>query len=243
MNADNSKNEEQQVADLAQRIQGLESELTEARAQLIGVHSRLLYARQSFYADEHTEGTIRSGATNPQSRAAQVQEEDQAPIHIEPLPIHHPLRRKWSLGKGLPGSTTRGTGQRISFVGNHVPGGMLRLFSLLANGEPWEQLISFSELAKEGGIIIGRDPETVHLQLPENGVSRMHARIELGSTGLVISDLNSTNGIQVNDDHINSYSPQVPINDGTIIRLGDTALRVEIIYGSAEPITSQNNIS
>jgi pSer/pThr/pTyr-binding forkhead associated (FHA) protein len=87
-------------------------------------------------------------------------------------------------------------------------------------------------LAREGGITIGRDPESTDLQLPENGVSRTHACIELGATGLVISDLNSTNGIQVNEQHLNSYNPQAPVYDGTVIHLGDTALRIEIIYST-----------
>ena len=233
--------EEQQVAVLAQRIHELESELSCARAQLIGVHSKLMFARQSFYADRHTETALRSTSVVSVDSAKSAEAPD-SHIHIEPLPIHHPLRRKWALGKGLKDTKKGETTQRICFTGHHAPGGKLRIFGLLADGEPWEHIIPFSDLAADNGIIIGRDPEAVHLVLPENGVSRTHARIELGSTGLVITDLNSTNGLMVNDEHINNYSPQVPLSDGSTIRLGDTILRVEIIYGSAEP-TPKSTIS
>lgn len=226
-------NDEQQVTALAQRIQELESELAGARALLIGVHSKLMFDRESFYEDRHTETALRSTSV-ARVEANCKTAEPPPPIHIEPLPIHHPLRRKWALGKGLQGTQRGETTQRICFTGNQVSGGKLRLFGLLADGEPWEHVIPFSDLASENGIIIGRDPECVNLLLPETGVSRSHARIELGSTGIVITDLNSTNGIVVNDEHINSYSPQVPLSDGSTIRLGDTILRVEIIYSTTE---------
>lgn len=234
MSAERSMNEEQQVVALAQRIQELETELAGARAQLIGVHSRLMFARESFYEDRHTETALRSTSVARVGTNGKTAEPP-LPIHIEPLPIHHPLRRKWALGKGLQDTQPGDTGQRICFTGKQAPGGKLRLFGLLADGEPWEHIIPFSDLASENGIIIGRDPRSVNLLLPETGVSRSHARIELGSTGLVITDLNSTNGILVNDEHINCYSPQVPLSDGSTIRLGDTILRIEIIYGSTEP--------
>ena len=233
---EDSRSEEQQAAALAQRIQGLETELTEARAQLIGVHTKLMFARESFYADCHTEAVVLSAA--PLSRGGSaLPEADEKTIHIEPLPIHHPLRRKWALGKGLPQRQDGEKAQRICFTGRHTPNGKLRLFGLLETGEPWEHYIPFSDLAQEGGIIIGRDPTAAHLLLPETGVSRTHARLELGSTGLVISDLNSTNGLQVNEEHINLYSPQVPLTDGATIRMGDTALKVEILYNSTDTET------
>jgi pSer/pThr/pTyr-binding forkhead associated (FHA) protein len=110
----------------------------------------------------------------------------------------------------------------------------MRILGLLSNGDVWEHHIPFSRLAQDGGITIGRDKKAADLPLDENGVSRLHARIELGSTGLVITDLNSTNGLFINNEHINSYSPQKPLTDGAVIRMGKTALRVELIIGSHE---------
>lgn len=233
MNAGETRSEEARAAALAQRIQALENELKEAHAELVGVHSRLLFERQSFYADTHTAATMNTSAAITRSLNVE-QERKPDPIHIEPLPIHHPLRRKWSLGKGLPPSSEAENQHRVCFMGRQSTNGKLRLFGLLSDGEPWEHYVPFSMLVREGGITIGRDPESTDLQLPENGVSRTHACIELGATGLVISDLNSTNGIQVNEQHLNSYNPQAPIYDGTVIHLGDTALRAEIVYSTQE---------
>lgn len=234
MSAEDSKREEQQVAALAQRIQGLEAELAEARAQFIGIHSHLMYARQSFYEDRHTQVSVLSIADGVIPQEPNTVEQEPI-IHIEPLPIHHPLRRKWALGKGIAPPREGVAGPRICFTGSHVPVGKMRILGLLSNGDVWEHYIPFSRLAQDGGITIGRDAAAVDLPLDENGVSRVHARIELGSTGLVITDLNSTNGLFINNEHINSYSPQKPLTDGAVIRMGKTALRIELIQGSHEP--------
>ncbi|MBR5213321.1 MAG: FHA domain-containing protein [Akkermansia sp.] len=234
MSEENTPEEEQQIAALAQRISGLEAKLAEARAQLLCTHSKLMYARQSFYADRHTQAALISSTVSVQHKD-NTQEQSAHPIHIKPLPIHHPLRRKWDLIKGLPDGNTNEKQQRICFSGKHTPGGQLRLFGLLEDGEAWEHYIPFSTLAQSGGLTIGRDPQCADILLPESGVSRAHARIELSHTGLVITDLNSTNGLKINDTVINSYSPQVSLTDGATLHLGHTVLRVEIIYGSAEP--------
>ena len=226
-------NDVQQVAELAQRIQQLEGELAGARAQLVGTHSRLLFNRQFFYGDDSMQDTLRSASVPTCSHRAESGEEAPA-ISIEPLPIQHPLRRKWSLGKGLPEQSDFETENHLCFTEDRIPRGQLRMFCLLSDGEVWEQRIPFSELVKEGGIVLGRDATISDYCLPEQGVSRRHARIELGSTGLAISDMNSTNGLLVNDQYVNSYSPRVPMPDGSIVRLGNTAVRVEIVYGSTE---------
>lgn len=243
MSADTGKNEEQQIAALAKRIQGLEAELSEARAQLVGAHSQLLYARNSFYADAPTHATIQSSTGVGWSRAVPEHEREQESlIQVAPLPVHHPLRRKWKLGAGLSVTATDNNRQRISFTGSHIPTGQVRLFGLLADGEAWERRIPFAELAKEDGLIIGRDPAEAQIHLAENGVSRVHARLELGSTGLVITDLKSTNGLYINGEPVNCYSPQHPLTDGSIIRMGDMVLRVEIIFGSTEPSPTPSSL-
>ena len=233
MNAMECHSEVQQVAELAQRIQQLEGELSSARAQLVGMHSRLLFNRQFFYADSDMQNTLRSAPVTSCSHRVMVAEDSPA-ITIEPLPIQHPLRRKWALGKGLPERVDAEAEHHLCFTEDRIPSGHLRLFCLLSDGEVWDELIPFSQLVQEGGVVLGRDAELVDYCIPEQGISRKHARVELGSTGLVISDMNSTNGLLVNDQYVNAYSPRVPMPDGSIIRLGNTAIRVEIVYGTAE---------
>ena len=75
-------------------------------------------------------------------------------------------------------------------------------------------------------LILGRD-EDVHLRLPDEGVSRRHAMIELSwdrdrrVERTVIRDLGSTNGTLVNGERVVSAQ----LCEGDKIRLGDTILK------------------
>jgi diguanylate cyclase (GGDEF)-like protein len=75
-------------------------------------------------------------------------------------------------------------------------------------------------------LILGRD-EDVHLRLPDEGISRRHAMIELSWDGerkverTVIRDLGSTNGTLVNGERVVSAQ----LREGDKIRLGDTILK------------------
>lgn len=113
--------------------------------------------------------------------------------------------------------------------GRRAPTGSLYVYGLLADGEPWEQLISFSALAADGGVIIGRDADMCHVVLDDESVSRMHARLEINQHGLVVSDINSMNGVYVDDVQVDGYTPQTRLTDGAILTLGSVPLRVEII--------------
>ncbi|MCC7434342.1 MAG: FHA domain-containing protein [Methanoregulaceae archaeon] len=69
---------------------------------------------------------------------------------------------------------------------------------------------------------IGREASGLRLDHDRNA-SRRHARIELSPSGLMITDLGSTNGTFVNDQRIT----QSPIRSGDRIRIGGTELRVD----------------
>jgi diguanylate cyclase (GGDEF)-like protein len=75
-------------------------------------------------------------------------------------------------------------------------------------------------------LILGRD-EGVHVRLPDEGVSRRHAMIELSWDSdrrvkrIVIRDLGSTNGTLVNGEVVASSD----LREGDKIRLGDTVLK------------------
>ena len=226
MDAVPPQSDEQTVADLATQVRHLESELARARATLATTHCKLL-------AERRIMPTGLSEALSTAASPLQSEEAEEtgfpAPIRAELLPMQHPLRRKWALGKGLPDATTANDSRSVRMSGKQSTKGKLRLFGLLNNGDTWEHYISFSRLAQDGGITLGRDPRMVDLELPENGVSRRHARLELGPTGLVITDLDSTNGLFVNGQQITRYSPKTTLTDGSTINLGDTPLRVEII--------------
>ena len=113
-----------------------------------------------------------------------------------------------------------------------MSGGYLRLLGLLFNGTPWECSIPLADMARPGGITIGRDPAYCNILLAEGSISRQHVCLELMPNGVVISDQNSTNGTFVNGRRLESYERRVPIMDGYIIGLGDITLRVEILSPS-----------
>ena len=96
-------------------------------------------------------------------------------------------------------------------------------------GEPWEARLNFAELEKaRDGIYIGRDPSVCRIVIPEESVSRRHAKLELAPKGLVITDQGSRNGVYVNGQQLAIYENRTPINDGDTLSLGDASLRVEI---------------
>jgi diguanylate cyclase (GGDEF)-like protein len=75
-------------------------------------------------------------------------------------------------------------------------------------------------------LVLGRG-EGAHLQIPDEGVSRRHARIEIlwdrdrRVQRIFIRDLGSTNGTLVNGERVSSAD----LREGDKIRLGDTVLK------------------
>ena len=231
MDAVHPQSDEKTIADLAAKVRSLEAELAQARAHLTTTHCQLLAEKRILPTGSAMEQALSTASAIRHTE--QKPEAHPLPIRPERLPLQHPLRRKWALGKGLPDASTANDSRSIRLTGNHSAKGKLRLFGLLSDGSTWEHYISFARLAKEDGITLGRDPKSVDLEVPENGVSRRHARLELGPTGLVITDLDSTNGLFVNGQQITRYSPKTMLTDGSTINLGDTPLRVEIIRNAS----------
>jgi len=83
-------------------------------------------------------------------------------------------------------------------------------------------------LSTGGVYVIGR--EGADIVVPDDKVSRKHAEIGLyGPGALVIRDLASTNGTQVNGRRV---SEKANLNHWDLIRVGDTLLRFCVIEGS-----------
>ncbi len=70
-------------------------------------------------------------------------------------------------------------------------------------------------------ITIGRDEEN-DLVLKDNAVSRHHAKIEAGEHGYLLTDLDSQNGVFINDKSIRS---QQWLNNGDIIKIGRHSIK------------------
>jgi pSer/pThr/pTyr-binding forkhead associated (FHA) protein len=72
------------------------------------------------------------------------------------------------------------------------------------------------------GLTIGRETDNM-LILPDPSVSRHHARIAVENGALVVYDLNSTNGVYVNEQRVSKQS----LRAGDIVRFGGARFRVE----------------
>lgn len=153
-------------------------------------------------------------------------------IILPPLAPIDPLLSKWQLSVVPPDAGAFASPEQAEMLKKQrvmAIGGHLRLFGLLSNGKPWELNVPFSQIAENEGYVIGRDPTAADAVLPEPGVSRQHARLEITEGGLVISDLGSTNGVVVDGHKLSLYENQVPLKDGALLGLGEATLRLEII--------------
>jgi pSer/pThr/pTyr-binding forkhead associated (FHA) protein len=72
------------------------------------------------------------------------------------------------------------------------------------------------------GLTIGRETDNM-LIIPDPSVSRHHARIVFENGALVVYDLNSTNGVYVNEQRISKQS----LRAGDIVRFGRARFRIE----------------
>lgn len=106
--------------------------------------------------------------------------------------------------------------------------GYLRLLGLLSTGRPWECSLPLADMARTGGITLGRDPSCCEVVLQEPGISRRHAVFERFNGSVTVTDQNSTNGTFLNGRRLTAYDGRVPLQDGSILSLGDVSLRVEI---------------
>ena len=76
-------------------------------------------------------------------------------------------------------------------------------------------------------ILIGRDP-TCDIVIPDRQISRQHARIQVGTRGIFLEDLDSKNGTHLNG---------IPINEGMLLQDGDViqiALTQRFVYLSSD---------
>jgi hypothetical protein len=71
----------------------------------------------------------------------------------------------------------------------------------------------------QGSNVLGRGTEA-DIRLPDTGVSRKHADVQLHGTAVVVEDLGSTNGTLVNGRRVGSQE----LADGDVIRIGHSVL-------------------
>ncbi len=220
------------------RARALAAELAAVQAELAVARSLALADRRTGPAEISSEGDSTANSVHAPHRTLPVSELSAQGarmlgvtpgVLLQSLPLHDALRRKWGLGKGLPSARGCADAGFHSGKARHSAPGRLRIFGLLVDGRPWEHFIPFSSLAADGGVIIGRESELCDLTLADDSVSRVHARLEINYSGLVVSDMQSTNGVFVDDVQVDAYSPQTPLGDGSVLTLGEVPLCVEYL--------------
>lgn len=168
-------------------------------------------------------------------------------IMLEPLHVLDELCIKWKLSKlsvpfHVPEAVepmatmqeepvvVKSTPRARIPTSSHLAQGYIRLMGLLFNGTPWDCNIPITDMAAGRGISVGRDVTCSDIVLPEPGISRKHVVFELTEGGVVVvTDQNSTNGTFLNGRKLEPHEKQVPLEDGSILTLGDITLRVELL--------------
>ncbi len=232
---------ESSLAELMQRARQLERELRRVRQSITELASKKVpnsrffmgLAEAADIGPEDSRMATKSQAADSRAVKSQASLSDEPPcipsITLAALSYQDPLRAKWQLGMGLlhphiqaPPPSSLPTLSEKSYV---------RFFGLLPSGEPWQCKIGLKDILKENeGLIIGRDPSMAHVTIPEEGVSRQHAKLELAGKHLVVTDLGSTNGIYINGRRLHPFEKQVPLREGMTLGLGENTLRVEINF-------------
>ncbi len=207
-----------ETQDKTETLAQLQAQLTEAELQV-----KVLQNRLKLQQDKTLQERIFSNSSDGA---------DSRPVLLRRLAASDPLVAKWRLGAGLPPVAHLSPKEHTSSMAQVKPPaarGSLFLFGLLSTGAPWKYTIKMSEIEEGEGKVIGRSKESADIVLDDAGVSRAHARFSLLHGVLVISDLGSTNGIEIDGEAQPPFEMNIPIFDGMVISLGPVCLRVEIL--------------
>jgi S1-C subfamily serine protease len=94
---------------------------------------------------------------------------------------------------------------------------------LILRVELEEKALQAAAATPEGGLVLGRSGSLSDRKVNDPGVSRRHAKIALGSEGIVIEDLKSAFGTAVNGERLEPFRPR-PIRVGDRVTLGAVTL-------------------
>ena len=80
--------------------------------------------------------------------------------------------------------------------------------------------LSRALLASREGLVIGRSTVLCHVELLDSAVSRRHLRLRLEDGGLLVEDLNSSHGTQVDGMDLHPFAPRALQQHGQVIIAG-----------------------
>lgn len=114
---------------------------------------------------------------------------------------------------------------RIS-LGERSRGDSARVATLRVVAGPGRDMLNFWTLGPGEALVIGRDETQASVVLSDSTVSKRHAEILVGEHGVVVSDLQSTNGTSINGDRCMGPRALLPGDD---LEIGGVLLRLELL--------------
>lgn len=100
-----------------------------------------------------------------------------------------------------------------------------------SDGQPLAVKVSGLQLRQSpDGLLVGRNPAQVHVVVPDETVSRVHARLRLAGDRVTITDAGSTGGTQVEGRALAKDEP-AELAEGSRVILGSVALTFRIDGG------------
>lgn len=142
----------------------------------------------------------------------------QAPGYGAPQPQGYPPMGGEMPQQGMPPQQPFGAPQQQGFGQQPGMGGGYPPQQQSGPGTCWIEVNGVRHPLSRAVTSLGRGTD-VDLRIDDPSVSRRHAEIRVGVPS-VISDLGSTNGIVVDDQHVR----QAQLRDGSVIHLGNTTI-------------------
>ncbi|HEY9886399.1 MAG TPA: FHA domain-containing protein [Vampirovibrionales bacterium] len=91
------------------------------------------------------------------------------------------------------------------------------------------------------GILLGREGNECNILIPDDSISRNHAKLAVSPTGqYCLSDLNSTNGTFINDQQISS-GKFYALEEGDILTFGKVNLKFSAQAALEAAMKADNN--
>jgi len=133
------------------------------------------------------------------------------------------------MGAAIPGQRSVSLNQMSDLIGEAEAGSSTMVFNMAdastnvqASDDSQEQLLMQLGFGGDDEIVIGRN-DTNDISLDGLQISNKHARLRQINSGVIIEDLNSTNGVYVNGERISRKS----IGPDDSVQIGSFVLRVD----------------
>ena len=216
------------IAALEARALELQRELAQVQEELAALYNELPHATGRDVPLAPAWDAPIPISSPPDAHTPAEPRQEPTKIYLQSLQPDHALRTNWQLSSGLESAVTPVISMPEESDTSAVASD-LRLFGLLNNGEAWERIIPFAQIAQGNGIILGRAPEDAAYAIEDASISRHHLQLQLDEYGLVVSDLGSTNGTAVNGVMLTPYDNNRPLNDGDTLSMGNIQLQIEFM--------------